>query len=65
MSVYVFQTRRFLVCSPVRAEMTAAAGGGVENSTVDPVFVGTTNVVADSRAYNAGGAMRGLARCGG
>ena len=39
--------------------MTAAAGGGVENSTVDPVFVGTAKVVADSRAYTVGGAVRG------
>ena len=50
MSVYVFQTRIFLVCSRVRAEMTAAAGAGVASSTVDPGFVGTTNFVADSRA---------------
>ena len=41
--------------------MTAAAGGVVESLTVDPVFVGTTKVVADSRVYNARGAVRG--RC--
>ena len=41
--------------------MTADAGAGVEIGTVDPIFVGTTKVVADSRAYTAGGAVRG--RC--
>ena len=35
--------------------MTADAGAGVEIGTVDPGFVGTTKVVADSRAYTAGG----------
>ena len=41
--------------------MMVDAGAGVVIGTVDPGFVGTTNVVADSRAYTAGGAMRG--RC--
>ena len=41
--------------------MTADVGVGVEIGTVDPVFVGTTKMVVDSRAYNAGGAVRG--RC--
>ena len=54
-SVYVFQTRRFLACSRVRSEMTAATGGGVESLTVDPGFVGTTKVLADSREYTVGG----------
>ena len=35
--------------------MTADAGAGVEIGAVDPKFVGTTKVVADSRAYTAGG----------
>ena len=41
--------------------MMAYDGAGVGIGTVDPVFVGTTRVVADSRAYTAGGAVRG--RC--
>ena len=41
--------------------MTADAGAGTEIGTVDPGFVGITKVVADSRAYTAGGAVRG--RC--
>ena len=53
--MYVFQSRIFSVCSPVRAAMTADAGAGVEIGAVDPKFVGTTKVVADSRAYTAGG----------
>ena len=55
MSVYVLQVRIFSVCSHVRAVMTADAGAGVGIVTVDPGFVGTTNVVTDSRAYTAGG----------
>ena len=31
MSVYVFQTQIFSVCSRERAEMTTAAGAGVES----------------------------------
>ena len=61
MSVYVFQARTLSVCSRVRAAMTADAGAGVEIGTVDPGFVGTTKVVADSKAYTAGVAVRG--RC--
>ena len=38
--------------------MTADAGAGVGIVTVDPGFVGKTNVVADSKAYTAGGAVR-------
>ena len=49
------------MCSCVRAAMTADTGAGVEIGTVDPVFVGTTKVVAGIRAYTEGGAMRG--RC--
>ena len=41
--------------------MTADSGAGVGIVTVGPVFVGTTNTVADSKAYTAGGAVR--ARC--
>ena len=41
--------------------MTADAGAGVEIGTVEPGFVGTIKVVADSKAYTAGGAVRG--RC--
>ena len=41
--------------------MTADAGAGVEIGTMDPGFVVTTKVVADSRAYTVGGAVRG--RC--
>ena len=58
MSVYVFQVRRFSECSLVRAAVTADAGAGVGIVTVDPGFVGTTNVVAGSKAYTAGGALR-------
>ena len=46
------------MCSRVRAAMTDNAGAGVGIVTVDPGFVGTTNVVADSKAYTVGGAMR-------
>ena len=49
------------MCSCVRAAMTADARSGVEIGTVDPVLVGTTKVVADSRAYTVGGSVRG--RC--
>ena len=38
--------------------MTAYAGAGVGIVTVDPVFVGTTNVVADNKAYTTGDAVR-------
>ena len=41
--------------------MTADAGAGMEIGTVDPGFVGRTKLVADSRAYTAGGDVRG--RC--
>ena len=42
--------------------MTDDAGAGVGIVTVGPGFVGTTNVVADSKVYTAGGgAVR--ARC--
>ena len=41
--------------------MTADAGAGVGIGTVDPGFVGTKKVVADSRAYTVGGDVRG--RC--
>ena len=41
--------------------MTADAGAGVEIGTVDPGFVGTTKVVANNKAYTAGGTVRG--RC--
>ena len=58
MSVYVFQVRRFYECSRVRAAMTADAGAGVGTVTVDPGFVGTKNVVADSKVYTVGGAVR-------
>ena len=43
------------MCSRVRAAMMADAGAGVGIVTVDPGFVGTTKVVADSRLYTAGG----------
>ena len=46
------------MCSRVRAAITADAGAGLGIVTVDPVFVGTTNVVADSKEYTAGGAVR-------
>ena len=55
MSVYVLQVWRFSVCSCVRDAMTADAGAGLGIVTVDPGFVGTTNVVADSKMYTAGG----------
>ena len=55
MSVYVLQVRRFSVCYCVRDAMTADTGAGVGIVTVDPGFVGTTNVVADSKSYTAGG----------
>ena len=38
--------------------MTADASAGVGIVTVGPGSVGTTNVVADSKAYTAGGAVR-------
>ena len=41
--------------------MTADAGAGVEIGTMDPGFVVTKKVVADSKAYTVGGAVRG--RC--
>ena len=41
--------------------MIANTGAGVGIGNVDPGFVGTTKVVADSKAYTAGGAVRG--RC--
>ena len=40
---------------------TADAGAGVEIGTVNPGFWGTTKVVAGSKAYTRGGAVRG--RC--
>ena len=46
------------MCSLVRYVMTASAGAGVGIVTVDPRLVGTTKVVANSRAYTAGGAER-------
>ena len=46
------------MCYRVRAAMTADAGAGVVIVTVDPGFVVTTNLVADSKAYTAGGAVR-------
>ena len=49
------------MCSRVRPAMMTDAGAGVGIGTVDPGFVGTKKVVADSRAYTAGGAVRG--RC--
>ena len=49
------------MCSCVRAAMIADAGAGVGIGTLDPGFVGATKVVADSKAYTAGGAVRG--RC--
>ena len=55
MYVYVLQVRRFSVCSRVMDVMTADAGAGVGIVTVGPGFVGTTTVVADSKAYNVGG----------
>ena len=41
--------------------MTSDAGAGVGILTVGPVFAGTTNAVADIKAYIAWGAVR--ARC--
>ena len=38
--------------------MTADVGADVGIVTVDPGFLGTTNVVADNKAYTAGGAVR-------
>ena len=58
MSIYVLQVRIFSVCSRVRDAMTVDAGAGVVIVTVDPGLVGTTRVVADSKAYTAGGAVR-------
>ena len=58
MSVYIFKAQRFYVCSCVRAAMTADARAGVEIGTVDLGLVGTTKVVADSRAYTVGGYVR-------
>ena len=49
------------MCSCVRAAMIANARAGVVIGTVDPGFVGTKKVVDDSKAYTAGGAVRG--RC--
>ena len=46
------------MCSCVMAGMTADAGAGVGIVTVNPRFVGTTNVLAHSKAYTAGGAVR-------
>ena len=46
------------MCSRVRDVMTADAGSGVEIVTVGPGFVGTTNLVAYSKAYTAGSAVR-------
>ena len=57
-SVYVIQVRRFSVCSCVRDAVTADAGAGLGIVTVGPGLVGTTNVVADSKSYTAGGAVR-------
>ena len=41
--------------------MMADAGAGVEIGTVNPGFVGKKKLLADSRAYTTGGAVRG--RC--
>ena len=49
------------MCSRVRAAMMADSGAGVRIGNVYPGLVGTAKVVADSRAYTAGGAVRG--RC--
>ena len=48
------------MCSLVRSARMVDARAGVEVGTVDPGFMGTTKVVADSRAYTAGGAVRGM-----
>ena len=45
------------MCYCVRSAMTADAGAGVGIVTVDTGFVGTTNVVADSKSYTTGGAV--------
>ena len=58
MSVYVLQVRIFSVCYCVRDAMTTDVGAGVGIVTVDTGLVGTTKVVADSKAYTARGAMR-------
>ena len=58
MFVYVLQVRRFSECSCVRDAMNADAGAGAGIVTVGTGFVGTTNAVADSKAYTAGGAVR-------
>ena len=42
--------------------MNADAGAGVGIVTVYPVFVGTMNVVADSKAYTAGGCCESRVR---
>ena len=64
MSVYVLQVRRFSVCSLVRDAMTYDAGVGVGIVTVGPGFVGTTNVVAGSKAYTAvGGCESEVSEC--
>ena len=49
------------MCSRVRDPMTVDAGAGVGIVTVGTGFMGTTNAVADSKVYTAGGAVR--ARC--
>ena len=54
-SVYVLQVQRFSECSRVRDEMIDDAGAGVGIVTMGPGFVGTTNTVADSKAYTVGG----------
>ena len=46
------------MCSRVRDVMTANDGAGVGIVTVDPGLVGTTKVVADSKAYTAGAVVR-------
>ena len=44
--------------------MTADAGADVGIVTVDPVFVGTINVVADSKEYTGGGCCeREVSKC--
>ena len=58
MSLYVFQVRIFSVCSCVRAAMSVDVGADVGIVTVDPGFVGTKILVADSKAYTVGGAVR-------
>ena len=58
MSVYVLQVRIFSVCYCVRDAMTADDGAGVGIVTVYPGLAETTNVVADSKSYTAGGAVR-------